>query len=272
METSEFFSALWNQYTAKTPSAEKVKHLLEQEGNTVYNDHIAIRTFNDSRVDIDVLSKPFLNMGYVEKGEYHFETKKLYAKHYEHTTDGNAPKIFISQLLLEHFSSDLRQTVKHLIDSVSTAVLLSEELILKGRVWEPPSYAIYKKLLAESEYAGWMYVNGFCSNHFTIDVNKLDTFDDLSAVNSFLKNNGFSMNASGGEIKGSASQLLEQSSILADTVDVAFKEEVKKITSCYYEFAYRYPNANGELFTGFIAGSADKIFESTDMGLQQSLL
>lgn len=268
METSDFFLALWSKYAAITPSAEKVKTLLEQEGNVVYNDHIAIRTFNDPRVNIEVLSKPFLNMGYVEKGEYHFEKKKLYAKHYEHASDSNAPKIFISQLLLEHFSSDLRQTISEVLDSVDHTIFESPELILKGRVWDTPSYPVYKKLLQESEYAGWMYVNGFCSNHFTVDVNKLDTFESLSAVNSFLKNNGFIMNTSGGEIKGSAAQLLEQSSILADTVDVVFKEEVKKITSCYYEFAYRFHKVDGELFTGFIAGSADKIFESTDMGLQ----
>ena len=47
-----------------------------------------------------------------------------------------------------------------------------------------------------------------------------------------------------------------------------FEEGAKKITSCYYEFAFRHPMANGELFKGFIASSADKIFESTDMVLQ----
>ena len=92
-----------------------------------------------------------------------------------------------------------------------------------------------------------MYVNGFCSNHFTIDVNKLDTFDSLEGVNEFLKENGFIMNTSGGEIKGSSAQLLEQSSILADVVNVEFEESVKQITSCYYEFAFRYPKVDGVL-------------------------
>ncbi|MGL4837356.1 MAG: DUF1338 domain-containing protein, partial [Shewanella sp.] len=35
--------------------------------------------------------------------------------------------------------------------------------------------------------------------------------------------------------------------------------------SCFYEFALRYPKANGELYTGFVAASADKIFESTNV-------
>ena len=76
------------------------------------------------------------------------------------------------------------------------------------------------------------------------------------------------MNASGGEIKGTAEEYLRQSSILADKFEVQFEEGVKEITSCYYEFAYRYELPNGELFKGFIASSADKIFESTDMVLQ----
>ncbi|MEJ2595547.1 MAG: DUF1338 domain-containing protein, partial [bacterium] len=36
------------------------------------------------------------------------------------------------------------------------------------------------------------------------------------------------------------------------------------IPSCYYEFARRYPDASGKLYGGFIAKSADKIFEITD--------
>ena len=76
------------------------------------------------------------------------------------------------------------------------------------------------------------------------------------------------MNTSGGEIKGSPEQLLEQSSILADKISVEFVETTKEITSCYYEFAFRYSQTNGELYSGFIAESADKIFESTNMILQ----
>ena len=270
MNTTEVFDKLWKQYSEKTPSAQKVKDLFENKGNTVYNDHIAIRTFNDPRINIEVLAKPFLAMGYEAIGDYKFEAKKLFAKHYELKSNPDAPKIFISQLLLEEFSEELQSTVKTILDSADQNIYNAEDLIIKGRVWDKPSYTIYEKLQNETEYAAWMYVNGFCANHFTVDVNKLDTFNTLQEVNDFLKENGFSMNTSGGEIKGTPDQLLEQSSILADIVPVEFQDGVKNITSCYYEFAYRYPQANGEIFTGFIANSADKIFESTDMKLQAS--
>lgn len=268
MTNELFFEELWKQYAHKTPSADKVKSLLEEEGETIVNDHIAIRTFDDLRTNIEVIAKPFIAMGYVEKGEYHFKAKKLYAKHYEHVTATNAPKIFISQLLIKEFSASLQKTIKAILDTVSEEVFKQEKLILQGRVWDTPSYKIYEALQSESEYAAWMYVNGFCSNHFTIDVNKLSKFKNLKDINEFLKNNGFAMNSSGGEIKGTPGQFLEQSSILADVIEVEFIEGIKAITSCYYEFAYRYAQENGKLFTGFIANSADKIFESTDMKLQ----
>ncbi|OED35833.1 succinyldiaminopimelate aminotransferase [Flavobacteriaceae bacterium (ex Bugula neritina AB1)] len=271
MDSQLFFEELWKQYTLKTPSALEIKSLFEKEGNTVFNDHIAIRTFDDPRIDIEVLARPFIKMGYREMGEYHFKAKKLYAKHYELENEPNAPKIFISQLLTHQFSNKLQQIIKEILDIIDQDLFKQENLILQGRIWDMiPSFKIYKELQKESEYASWMYVNGFCSNHFTVNVNKLQNFESLSSVNDFLKSKGFKMNSSGGEIKGSPLQLLEQSSILADVIDVAFEEGIEKITSCYYEFAYRYPKKNGEIFNGFIANSADKIFESTDMKLQAS--
>ncbi len=51
---------------------------------------------------------------------------------------------------------------------------------------------------------------------------------------------------------------------MADKVPVTFIEGTEIIPGGFYEFAKRYPMGNGELYTGFVAASADKIFESTD--------
>src|SRR5690606_38986680 len=109
-----------------------------------------------------------------------------------------------------------------------------KDLIFQGRLWDTPSYEIYEQLRAESEYAAWFYVYGFCANHFTVYVNYLETFKGLADLNDFLISKGFSMNSSGGIIKGSPSVFLEQSSILADSLKVSFKEEVYEIPGCYY--------------------------------------
>ena len=53
--------------------------------------------------------------GYEYKGDYHFEAKKLYAKHFEHRTDREAPRVFISELMIAEFSPYLQQTISEWI-------------------------------------------------------------------------------------------------------------------------------------------------------------
>ncbi|MEX0987549.1 MAG: DUF1338 domain-containing protein [Bacteroidales bacterium] len=261
MKTDKIFEILWEQYADQNPSVRKIHQLFEKEGETVVNDHIAIRTVNDPRVGIDVLETPFLAGGYKEAGSYDFPEKKLFAKHFE--MDGY-PRVFISELLLEEFSDEFQETIKTLIDNVSPEVLAPDRLIVSGAVFGTISHVLYEKIREESEYAAWVSVYGYRANHFTVSVNHLNRLDTIQKVNSFLKKNGFPLNSAGGEVKGSPAELLEQSSTLADRVTMEFSEGSFEIPSCYYEFARRYPDAQGKLFSGFIAGSADKIFESTN--------
>jgi hypothetical protein len=269
MDKNQLLSKLWEQYAEITPSAKKIHTLLEEKGETILNDHIAIRTFNDKRVNIDVLEKIFLSVGYEARGEYVFESKKLFAKHYEHTTDKDAPRIFISELELEKCSESLQNTVKKLLDDCDPNEFNHPELALNSTFWKSNSQAIYKSLLEESEYAAWMYIYGFRANHFTINVNALKHFEKLEELNSFLEESGWKLNASGGKIKGTPEQFLEQSSTLADLYTITFEEGSIEIPSCYYEFALRYAMPDGNLYQGFVASSADKIFESTDVKLQK---
>jgi hypothetical protein len=258
------FNKLWDIYTTQNPSVKKVYDLFTAEGEEVVNDHIAFRTFDDPRINADVLSKPFIAKGYVEKGNYVFEAKKLTAKHYEIEGDPKAPRVFISQLLTKEFSQDLQTIVRESVDEIPLNKLSSDDLIYSGNLWGPPSYDTYQKLKEESEYAAWLYVFGFCANHFTVSVNYLKKLNTLEKVNQFLKDNGFKMNDSGGEIKGTPDQLLEQSSIKSGIVSTEFTEGTYDVPGCYYEFARRYNDKDGNLFSGFIAKSADKIFESTN--------
>ncbi len=264
MNHSEIFNRLWKEYTHRNPSTLRIYNLFRAEGETVKNDHIAFRTFRNANTGIDQLAAVFLKSGYEFRGDYHFETKKLYAKHYEHITDSEAPRVFISELLVDEFSPFLRETVRSWTDAIPGAISGSDELIFAGNVSGTPSWPVYEKLRMESEYAAWLYVNGFCANHFTVSVNQLGKFNTLEKVNTFLKSHGFSLNDAGGEIQGTPAELLEQSSIRAEMVHVNFSEGEYEIPGCYYEFAKRYPDTNGRLYSGFIAKSADRIFESTN--------
>src|SRR3990167_5147340 len=104
MELQNILDRLWAQYVKENPLSLEIHTLFETRGENVVNDHIAFRTFDDPRINLEHLAKFFKNMGYEECGTYDFPVKKLHAKHYEHSTDENQPKIFISELKTAEFS------------------------------------------------------------------------------------------------------------------------------------------------------------------------
>lgn len=263
MDIQVLLDKMWQDYIVLNKSAQKIVDLFKLEGNEVVNDHIALRTFNHPKVCVDVISRPFIEAGYFENGTYDFEEKKLKAKHFEHPNK-NLPKIFISELLLEEFSSELQSKVNSLIDQVSDETIGKFDFTSSGRPWDLDS-KVYEELKGESEYAAWLSAIGYKPNHFTVFINKLNSFNEVADLNTFLKEKGFKLNASGGEVKGNPSVYLEQSSTLADSIEVEFTDKKQTIPSCYFEFAKRYPLDNGDLYQGFVAKSADKIFESTTL-------
>ncbi len=258
----KLFDLMWEDYIKMNPQAQKIVDLLEAKGEKVVNDHIALRTYNIDRVSIDEIAKPFLEAGYEEKGTYDFEEKKLFAKHFEFP--GNKlPKVFISELLIENFSEKAQTIMREKIAQLTDEQIADPEFMVSGKSWEISSQE-YELLASESEYAAWVAAIGFRPNHFTVFINDLKNFNDVPELNTFLKENGFKLNDSGGEVKGSKEVCLEQSSTLADSIEVEFSDKRMKIASCYFEFAKRYPLESGDLYQGFVANSADKIFESTN--------
>ncbi len=253
---------MWHDYCLMNPEAFSIYKMLSQTGEIIQNDHIALRTFKHPDLGIQSMSKHFLKFGYVEAGEYFFTEKKLYAKHFEHT-DKTLPKIFISELELEKTSVYTQEIISGIIQQIDLQKMNDIASVYGGRLWNI-NYQTYQKLAAESEYASWVYAYGFRPNHFTVSINHLKNFRDITKLNLFIKERGYKLNASGGEIKGAPEQLLEQSSTMAGEIPVQFGDGVYSIPACYYEFAKRYPMINGELYQGFIAKSADKIFESTN--------
>lgn len=257
----ELFSQLWRQFIAITPSAKQIHQLLgEESGGDIINDHIALRTFNHPKINLNKIAYHFEKHGYQACGDYEFKAKKLKAKHYEHF-DPTMPKVFISELLLEEFSPELQAIVEKLVSCIDN--VNQEDFVYSGRHWQL-SYEEYQALLAESEYAAWLAAWGFRANHFTVSVNHLKNFVTLAEVNDTLKQAGFNLNLAGGEIKGSKDVFLEQSATLADESLVQFADKEASIPSCFYEFAMRYPTQAGNLYSGFVTSSADKIFESTN--------
>jgi len=262
---AELLDALWRDYVATTPQAERIHRLLRARGEVVQNDHVALRTFQLPGIGIDALARPFEALGWKPQPDrYRFADKKLVARYWRHD-DPALPKVFISELCVTELSAAANMIIDGLVAQLPPGFGTRPDLPWAGRPWRCRR-AEYESLLFESEYAAWVAAFGFRVNHFTVAVNALTTFPDLEALNAFLLDHGFTLNDAGGVIKGTPAQCLEQSSTRADSIEVDLAGEQVRIPSCYYEFARRYPLPSGELFHGFVPASADKIFESTDVG------
>ncbi|WP_108124745.1 DUF1338 domain-containing protein [Saccharospirillum mangrovi] len=265
MHIDTFFDHLWQDYIRMTPQAETIAQALRSRGERIQNDHVAFRTFNRGPIALEKLEPFILDMGYQRYEPYNFAEKKLDAFGYI-PPNPEQPRIFLSELRVEELSTGAQRLIDGLIEQIDPNDVSDASIFWRGPLWDVPSWADYQQLAAESEYAAWLSVIGLRCNHFTIDVNALRDIDSIEAINTLVEDLGFAINASGGRVKGTPEVLLEQGSTKASVQPFAFAGgETHDVTTCYYEFAKRYLNEDGQLYQGFVAASADKIFESTDM-------
>jgi len=264
METAMIFERFWNRYSMENPGAKRIYNLFAARGEKVVHDHIALRTFDDPRMNIDVIARGFTENGYEARGNYEFRAKKLRGRHFEHKSDPSAPKVFISELLTDQFSDYLKTTVRDCLNRPDSTIYADTDLVFGGSIWGKISFDTYNRLREESEYAAWLLVYGYRANHFAVKVNELKQFTTLQDVNKFIKENGYLLTNVGGEIYGTPGELLEQSATLAEIRPIEFTDGIYEIPSCFYEFTLRYDRPDGTQYPGFIAANADKIFESTN--------
>ncbi|MEQ8847705.1 DUF1338 domain-containing protein [Botrimarina sp.] len=264
MNATEFFDHLWKDYTSSTPQAQVIHDAFVRRGDKVVNDHVAFRTLALEPIGLEALEPHLFAVGYKRYEPYEFPEKKLRAWGY--TSDApEAPRVFLSELLTDQLSDASAAILRRMASEVDPGRVESPDVLWSGRLWSPVTLDEYETLRAESEYAAWMATMGIRPNHFTISVNDLDSADSVEGVLKVVEELGYGVNDSGGRVKGSPEQLLEQGSTLADKAPTQFAGgETRDTPTCYYEFAKRYPDENGKLFQGFVATSASRIFESTD--------
>lgn len=264
MDFNEFINFCWLKYLEVTPSAKKIFDGLFKLGETIKNDHIALRTFHHLGITKEDFAQYFIDQGMEICGHYDFPVKKLKAIHLEFKDDPSRPKVFISELFADQLSEEAQKIISNAMLTLKEKKELPD-LIKGGRSWRL-SYEDYQTLIKESEYAAWLLAYGFFPNHFTISVNELKHFPELTDLTDWVSKMGIELNSAGGIIKGSPKDLLEQAATLADKGKVSFDEGEHEVSACYYEFAKRYQDGEGKLYQGFIAANADKIFESTNVG------
>lgn len=257
-----FFDALWQDYIQITPQASQIKQLFEATDGVVINDHVAFRTFADTPLQLDNLEPLILSLGYERQDSYEFKAKKLRAHSFIHP-DPEVPKIFCSELLTDQLSEQAQAIIGRYTKQIELKKL-DLSVFWSARHWDMPSFDDYSTLMGETEYGAWLLAIGVRVNHFTVSINHLSSTDSIQDVLNRVKTAGFAVNTAGGEIKGSPQTLLEQGSTMADRQHYSFAGgDEREIPTCFYEFALRYPDANGVVYQGFVEANADKIFEST---------
>ncbi|TWU00050.1 hypothetical protein Pla108_09930 [Botrimarina colliarenosi] len=264
MNANEFFDHLWSDYVAMTPQAGRIKSAFEDRGERVVNDHVAFRTLALEPIGLKALEPHLLAVGYTPYEPYDFKDKKLSAYGYL-PPEPELPRVFLSELRVNELSPAAAKILEGLAAQVDPARVADPSVLWAGPLWEPVSWEDYQTLQAESEYAAWVASIGIRPNHFTIGINYLEKTTSVEEVLQVVEGLGYQVNDSGGRVKGTPAVLLEQGSTLADRMPIEFAGgDTHEVPTCYYEFAKRYPTESGELYPGFVAASADKIFESTD--------
>jgi len=263
MQVQEFFSRLFADYVGVTPNAQRIHDFVEAKFGAVTNDHVAFRTIASPRLGLQEFEAPFLSWGYRRDNAYHFPHKHLRAYGYI-PEDDRLPLVFLSELLLDEMPLLVRTWFEHALEQANDQLTPFPELLLGARPWEMPTFADYERLNQHSPYAAWLSVWGFRANHFTIAVHALPTRPGLRTLLNALIEHGVVMNTEGGLIQGTRADCLEQASTRAEPRRVQFSGgETHEIPSCYYEFAERHVGHDGQLYRGFVAQSANNIFEST---------
>ena len=135
MEMTMIFNKFWEPYSTENPAARRIYDLFTSHGEKVVHDHIALRTFDDPRMNIDVIARIFTDNGYEAKGNYEFRAKRLRGRHYEHKTDPGAPKVFISELMIDQFSDYMKDTIRVYLNRVDDKAYADPDLVYKGSIW-----------------------------------------------------------------------------------------------------------------------------------------
>ncbi len=281
---AKLLDALWTQYKSRVSYARQYQQMVEQRGGKVINDHIAFRTFNcdtgKQPAGVQAIARIFVPLGYERKDKYLFEDKHLTAWHYEHKTNPDNPKLFISQLEVDKLSAPVAQMIKENVknapDLFSPADFNNPEKLAKffSRPWAPPKRSVIAPVNEESQYAAWTILHGNAVNHFTAYINKQNVVEwpDLEVTVNALRQAGLPMKD---EMEGERGSKLRQSSTQAADMECEVTEDNGNLgkmnwSYAYYELAERgkVPGPDGKpvTFQAFLGAQATNLFEMTKRG------
>eukprot|EP00316_Scyphosphaera_apsteinii_P024138 CAMPEP_0119327630 /NCGR_PEP_ID=MMETSP1333-20130426/71280_1 /TAXON_ID=418940 /ORGANISM="Scyphosphaera apsteinii, Strain RCC1455" /LENGTH=324 /DNA_ID=CAMNT_0007336271 /DNA_START=65 /DNA_END=1039 /DNA_ORIENTATION=- len=282
---------LLGAYLQRTPSAVQAINHLDRLGGRVHNDHIAMRSFVDSRgcSGLTFLDRAFTSFGYAPQDDIVIPGLPVNARWYEPPAETDWPKVFVSELRTAELPEAAAAIIYSHVDeyygtearggqALSNALGAADGEALAQLLDEPPWRASAVEVAAvrvaegasrgASEYASWTLTHGHRINHLTILQNVLGLEQtaagvrDLQSLNALLVGEGFEFNPAGGPdglTQGSPTLHLQQSSTVADHVRHTFGCGTTGDVPCaFLELIQRH-----EGFRGFLGQNAKGIFQST---------
>ena len=288
------FDLLWDRYRRKVSYVGEYEQMIEREGGTFVNDHIAFRTFGSSQPQTGIISisRVFEALGYQSAGCYHFNDKHLHAIHFQHPNP-KFPKLFISELKTWELPFDTRQIILNTLsshrDPLSDEQITQLAAIAQVREdrqiklmqsivsyfhelpWAPPSKDDVVAVNESSQYAAWVLVHGYNVNHFTSLVNShnVESLDSIDKTVAALRANGVPMKK---KVEGTRGSKLRQSATEAVVINVDVKNgqgpTTMPWTYAYFELAERNEVVDQDTgkktqFNGFLGPQATNLFEMT---------
>ena len=296
--TKSLMERLWEGYCERVIYAQQYADMVKAEGGNVVNDHCAFRTFNTftgkQPAGIPAISEVLEALGYERISPYSFPSKHLNSFHYQHPTNINFPKFFVTQLEVKNLSEatqnlineavkdtpdilageprQLLATLKQNKELIGAEADRLVEVLVKffARPWQPAKRETILAVNKESQFAAWTLLHGNSVNHFTAYINhqNVPAWGDIEQTMAVLKEAGIPIKP---EIEGTKGSKLRQSSTQAIDEDCPVVEAdgtMGKLrwSYAYYELAERgYLETDGKQvwFDGFLGEQATNLFEMT---------
>lgn len=292
--------SLWQTYCSKTPDIYRIEMALKKKNNSaLILDHFAIIDLPGPETGIAQLSQLFSAIGYLPQGRDYLPDKQnefLWMTELNSITQ-NA-KVVLPQVVLADFRlNELPTEIRHIIEkygrlSPPAPITIIQQLAgkaylndesaaskliaiilnyLKGRDWPLPTKREFELVKTYNPLLAWVLIFGRQPNHFTLSVHLMNHFSNLTTFNDFIRNEvGLSLNQEGGEIKGSESVGIAQSSTIDTPQTISLEDGNITLPGNFIEFVWRYPRNKTiqkpiqwkDFFTGFIGQQATRVIES----------
>ena len=296
--TQSLMEQLWQNYCQRVSYAHAYADMVLAKGGQVVNDHCAFRTFNtftgEQKAGIVAISEVLESLGYVKIAPYSFPSKHLNSFHYQHPTNINFPKFFVTQLEVAELPSETQALINEAVASGEDALsgdarnYLSELAQVKelsddkaevlvaalvkffGRPWKPAKKSTILEVNKVSQFAAWTLLHGNSVNHFTAYINyqKVEEWDDIESTMKALEDAGIPIKpaiegAKGSKLRQSSTQAVDE---LCSVIEEDGSEGQLQWSYAYYELAERnYIEQDGQQvwFDGFLGEQATNLFEMT---------